>query len=61
VKVFDSFSAPPAPPPPPPVTPQTLMRLSIAAADPIEQGTYRLIVRVNGQQARNSPTVDLTS
>jgi hypothetical protein len=61
VKVFDSFSIPPAPPPPPPVTPQALLRLSIDAADPIEQGTYRLIVRVNGQQARNSPTVDLTA
>jgi hypothetical protein len=61
-RVFDTFTAPPPPPPPPPpVTPQTLMRVSIPVADPIEQGVYRVILRVNGQQARTSPTVDLTA
>jgi hypothetical protein len=36
------------------------MRVHIDATDPIEQGVYRVILRVNGQQARRSPTVDLT-
>ncbi len=61
VRVFDEFTAPPPPPPPPPVTPQTQMRVSIPGADPIEQGVYRVILRVNGQQARTSPVVDLTA
>jgi hypothetical protein len=35
------------------------MRITIDPADPVEQDVYRLIVRVNGQQARRSPVVDL--
>jgi hypothetical protein len=57
VRVFDTFTVPV----PPPATPQTGLRVSIPAAHPIEQGTYRVIVRVNGQQARISPLVDLTA
>jgi hypothetical protein len=57
-RVFDTFTTPP---PPPPVTPQTRMRVPIPSSDPIEQGLYRVILRVNSQQARTSPTVDLTA
>lgn len=57
VRVFDTFTAPV----PAPATPQTGLRVSIPAADSIEQGTYRVILRVNGQQARTSPAVDLTA
>jgi hypothetical protein len=60
VRMFDTFAAVPPPPPPPLVTPQTRMRVSIPAADPAEPGQYRVILRVNGQQARQSPTVDLS-
>ena len=57
---YDSFTAPPPPPPPPPVAPQTRLRVTIPEAEPCEPGSYRVILRVNGQQARTSPSVDLT-
>jgi hypothetical protein len=40
-------------------TDQTSLVLSIPEAQAVPAGTYRVIVRVNGQQARNSPAVDL--
>ncbi|HAG81441.1 MAG TPA: hypothetical protein DCL61_09765 [Cyanobacteria bacterium UBA12227] len=50
VRIFDVFEdilpAPPA---------QTQLRVAIA--DTIPSGTYRVILRVNGQQAQNSPEV----
>lgn len=39
---------------------QTSLTLSIADADAVSPGRYLLILRVNGQQAVNSPEVDLT-
>jgi len=58
---FDRFVEVPNPPAPspPPHTPQTRMRLQIPMDDPLPQGRYRLVLRVNGQQARRSPEVDL--
>ena len=56
VRAFDAFTVPPGPPP----APQTRLRLTIPAAEPIAAGSYRVILRVNGVQARTSPSVDLT-
>lgn len=41
-------------------TDQTGLTLSIADAEAVSPGRYQLILRVNGQQAVNSPEVDLT-
>lgn len=50
VKVFDELI---------PVISQMQTQLPIKSADAVPQGIYRLILRVNGQQARNSPEVRL--
>jgi hypothetical protein len=50
VKIFDKFAE---------VTPQTSMRVEIRGSDEVAAGRYRVILRVNGQQARNSPEVEL--
>ena len=42
---------------PPPATPQSSMTLHVAAIPP---GTYRVILRVNGAQAKSSPQVTLS-
>lgn len=60
VKAFDKLGDV-RPPPTPPVAPQTLRRLSIAEDDAIAAGDYRVILRINGQQARNSPQVNLAA
>jgi hypothetical protein len=39
---------------------QTQLILNIAADDEVIPGTYRVILLVNGQQAKNSPQVELT-
>jgi hypothetical protein len=55
VRMLDTFTAPP-----PPVAPQTRVLVSIPADQAVSPGRHRLILRVNGQQARSSPSVDLT-
>ena len=62
VKLFDVFTnIPPVPPPPPPASEllQSGKRLSMTAADAVPPGDYLAILRVNGQQAKNSPVVRL--
>lgn len=44
-------------PDPPPVEPQTRIRLRMR--EPVPPGTYLVILKVNGQQARNSPEVTI--
>jgi hypothetical protein len=40
---------------------QTTLTLTIPTASPVAADTYRLILRVNGQQAQNSPEVSMTA
>lgn len=54
-KMFDVL----APPAAPPAVPQTARRLVIAAGDAVPAGEYLVILRVNGQQAPQSPKVIL--
>lgn len=57
-KMFEIALDPPAGPPPPgPI--QTELELEIKKKDQVLPGTYRLILRVNSQQAKNSPEVIL--
>jgi len=56
VKVFDADALVALPGPPPP---QTKTRLEIKQTDAVPHGKYRLILRVNGQQAMNSPEMEL--
>jgi hypothetical protein len=53
VRGFDTLVYPVVP------IPQTEMQLSITAETAVPPGTYRVILRVNGQQALHSPTVEL--
>ena len=56
VKMLDeefNFSVPPPPPP------LTRIRLEMKESDAVAPGRYRIILRVNGQQAKNSPEVEL--
>jgi hypothetical protein len=53
VRGFDTFVYPPGP------MTQTQMQLQITAETAMPPGTYRVILRVNGQQAVNSPAVVL--
>jgi hypothetical protein len=57
VQVFDDFERPA---PAPGVPRQAELRLNIPAAKAVPPGEYRLILRVNGRQARTSPLVVLT-
>jgi hypothetical protein len=52
---FDRFVDPLVPPP----IDQSQRQLQIPALPPLPAGAYRLILRVNGEQARNSPIVNL--
>jgi hypothetical protein len=52
VRIFDQLTRP--------VTNQTQLRLTIPVALAVPPAFYRVILRVNGQQARRSPEVDLT-
>jgi hypothetical protein len=52
---FDRFVAPAVPPP----IDQSQRQLQIPANPALPAGAYRLILRVNGEQARNSPLVNL--
>lgn len=51
VRVFDRFTA---------SQDQSTLTLAILQSQAIPPGKYRIILRVNGQQARNSPEVDLS-
>jgi hypothetical protein len=44
---------------PAPVSNQTLLTVNLPTINPLAAGSYRLICRVNGQQARNSPMANL--
>jgi len=60
VKMLDeefNFTVPQPPPPPDP--PWTRIRLEMKEPDAVPPGRYRIILRVNGQQAKNSPEVEL--
>lgn len=48
-----------AQPPPPPVPPLSRIRLKMKNRDAVTPGKYRIILRINGQQAKNSPEVNL--
>lgn len=54
---FDFLVTQPLPPPDPPLT---RVRLEMQERDAVPPGTYRVILRVNGQQAKNSPEVELS-
>jgi hypothetical protein len=54
-KVFDLFTPQPAPPP----AGQPTKQLVMLGDDAIEEGDYLMILRVNGQQAPQSPVVHL--
>lgn len=43
----------------PPAIAQSERQIQIPAAEPLPAGAYRLIVRVNGMQARHSPLINL--
>ena len=59
VRLFDTFVRPVPPVPPNPVILQQQMQLQIPGAAPMPQGRYRVIVRVNGSQAKHSPEIDV--
>ncbi|MCP4117237.1 MAG: DUF4255 domain-containing protein [Desulfobacteraceae bacterium] len=60
VKMMDEeFNFTLAQPPSPPVPPWARIRLEMKEADAVPPGRYRIILRVNGQQAKNSPEVEL--
>ena len=44
-----------------PTTDQTVLVLDMPAAKAVRPGFYRVILRVNGRQARNSPSVHLVA
>jgi hypothetical protein len=50
LRLFDTFTH---------VSDQKQLTFTIPAASPIVRGVYRVILRVNGRQARNSPEVSL--
>ncbi|MCG8356846.1 MAG: DUF4255 domain-containing protein [Kiloniellales bacterium] len=52
---FDSFVRPPGPPF------QTALQFSVAEADRVLPGSYFVILRVNGQQAAQSPEIELAA
>lgn len=67
VGIYDQQDDSPAPPlrsrlhfpPPPGDADQSTLTLELRNADAAAPGIYRVILRVNGQQAAESPTVDL--
>src|SRR3990167_4936273 len=59
VKVFDAFDVTPSPPAPPLSPAQTQIRFEITSDKAVPPGVYRIILRINGQQAKNSPEVEL--
>ncbi len=59
VRLFDTFARPLPPVPPNPVILQQQMQLQIPNTAPMPQGRYRVVLRVNGSQAKNSPEFDI--
>lgn len=61
-KVMDEvFDFTVAQPPSPPIPPFSRVRLTMNEADAVLPGTYRVILRVNGQQAKRSPELEVPS
>jgi len=60
VRSFDVFKAIPHPGSHPPVPAQSELRVAMEENDAVQAGEYRIIFRVNGMQAKNSPKIDLT-
>jgi hypothetical protein len=60
VRFFDSPTILPTSPPPPPTSLQQQLQVVLPSEQAVPQGEYRIIVRVNGQQAKNSPVINLT-
>jgi hypothetical protein len=64
VRVFSepavvAISSSSSPPPSPPM--QTQLRLEIKERDAVPQGTYHIVLRVNEQQAKDSPAIEFVS
>jgi hypothetical protein len=59
LRLFDTFADEATPPPPAPVPPQSEKSLEMVSDDAVPVGDYMVIYRVNGQQAKLSPTVSL--
>lgn len=57
VRMFDVLNFPAVPP----ANPQTARRLEMTAGDAVEAGDYLMILRVNGQQATQSPMINLVA
>lgn len=55
VRAYDALM----PAPSPLATPQADVRFAVMPDDGVPAGTYRVILRVNGQQARQSPVVNI--
>ncbi len=55
VAMFDDLILPPVPP----AATQSVRRFTIPPAHAVPAGSYVVLVRVNGVQARNGPTIDL--
>ena len=60
VKFFDNLTVLPTPPPMPPIPLQKHLQLAMQSSQAVPPGQYRVILRVNGQQAQNSPVINLT-
>lgn len=64
VKFFDDLAIIPTSPPPPPTPLQKHLQLTMQSSQAVPPAVppekYRVILRVNGQQARNSPEINLT-
>ena len=58
VKVFDAFTDAELPPPAPPDPPQTEKRLKLQAGT-VPPGKYLVLLRVNGQQAKQSAVLEI--
>ncbi|MCU0541821.1 MAG: DUF4255 domain-containing protein [Oscillatoriaceae cyanobacterium Prado104] len=58
-KVFDNLIIVPSSPPPSPPPLQKQLQLVMQPTQAVPPGLYRAILRVNGQQAKRSPTIDL--
>jgi hypothetical protein len=59
LRLFDTFTDEETPPPAAPVPPQSAKSLKMVIDDAVPVGDYMVIYRVNGQQAKLSPTVSL--
>lgn len=58
VKMFDSFTDAEVPPPAPPDPPQSQKRLKLPGGT-VPPGQYLVLLRVNGQQAKQSRTLEI--